>query len=53
MAYSEILLEVADGVALVTLNRPERLNAYTPTMSASSPRRPPPATPTTPCARSS
>src|SRR5437764_838522 len=32
MAYSEILLEVADGVALVTLNRPERLNAYTPTM---------------------
>src|SRR5881409_4044485 len=33
MAYSEILLEVADGVALVTLNRPERLNAYTPTMA--------------------
>src|SRR5436309_3848679 len=32
MAYSEILLEVADGVALVTLNRPERLNAYTRTM---------------------
>src|SRR3989442_1035429 len=32
MAYSEILLEVGDGVALVTLNRPERLNAYTPTM---------------------
>src|SRR5919198_1749507 len=34
MAYSEILLEVADGVALVTLNRPERLNAYTPTMGS-------------------
>src|SRR5262249_37986282 len=32
MAYTEILLEVADGVALVTLNRPERLNAYTPVM---------------------
>src|SRR5947208_8582702 len=32
MAYSEILLEVADGVALVTLHRPERLNAYTRTM---------------------
>jgi enoyl-CoA hydratase/carnithine racemase len=31
-AYSEIVLEVADGVALVTLNRPERMNAYTPTM---------------------
>jgi len=32
MAYDEILLEVRGGVALVTLNRPERLNAYTPTM---------------------
>ena len=32
MPYTEILLEVQDGVALVTLNRPERLNAYTPTM---------------------
>jgi enoyl-CoA hydratase/carnithine racemase len=32
MSYAEILLEIADGVALVTLNRPERLNAYTPTM---------------------
>jgi enoyl-CoA hydratase/carnithine racemase len=32
MAYSEIVLEVADGVAVVTLNRPARLNAYTRTM---------------------
>jgi len=32
MSYSEILLEVSDGVTVVTLNRPERLNAYTPTM---------------------
>jgi enoyl-CoA hydratase/carnithine racemase len=32
MAYSEILLDVTDGVALVTLNRPERMNAYTPVM---------------------
>ena len=32
MAYSDILFEVADGVALVTLNRPDRLNAYTRTM---------------------
>jgi len=32
MSYGEILLEVADGVALITLNRPERLNAYTRTM---------------------
>jgi enoyl-CoA hydratase/carnithine racemase len=32
MSYSEIVLEIADGVALVTLNRPERLNAYTSNM---------------------
>ncbi len=32
MAYAEILLDIEDGVALVTLNRPERLNAYTPVM---------------------
>jgi enoyl-CoA hydratase/carnithine racemase len=32
MGQTEILLDIADGVALVTLNRPERLNAYTPTM---------------------
>src|SRR5581483_11319562 len=32
MDYTEILLDVRDGVAVVTLNRPERLNAYTPTM---------------------
>jgi len=32
MAYEEILLEVADGVAVVTLNRPAQLNAYTRTM---------------------
>ncbi len=32
MAFTEILLDVRDGVALVTLNRPERLNAYTPVM---------------------
>jgi enoyl-CoA hydratase/carnithine racemase len=30
--YSEILLEVADGVAVVTLNRPAQMNAYTRTM---------------------
>jgi enoyl-CoA hydratase/carnithine racemase len=34
MPYTDILLEVADGVATVTLNRPERLNAYTRTMGA-------------------
>src|SRR5437867_2914308 len=32
MPNTEILVDVADGVAVVTLNRPERLNAYTPIM---------------------
>lgn len=30
--YRTILVEVDDGVAVVTLNRPEQLNAFTPTM---------------------
>jgi enoyl-CoA hydratase/carnithine racemase len=33
-ALQTILVERADGVALVTLNRPERLNAYTMQMGA-------------------
>src|SRR5438309_1402622 len=32
MNFEEILYEVADGVLTVTLNRPERLNAWTPVM---------------------
>jgi len=32
MAYEQILYEVQDRVATVTLNRPERLNAWTPVM---------------------
>jgi len=31
---SEVLYDVRDGVALITLNRPEKLNAWTPAMSA-------------------
>lgn len=30
--YQTILVEVTDGVALVTLNRPDQLNAFTPRM---------------------
>jgi enoyl-CoA hydratase/carnithine racemase len=32
MAYEQITTEQSDGVLTITLNRPERLNAWTPTM---------------------
>ncbi|HVO25113.1 MAG TPA: enoyl-CoA hydratase-related protein [Candidatus Margulisiibacteriota bacterium] len=32
MGYEQIAYEVVDRVATITLNRPDRLNAYTPTM---------------------
>lgn len=32
MEYTEILYDVADGVAVITLHRPERMNAFTGTM---------------------
>jgi enoyl-CoA hydratase/carnithine racemase len=32
MAYSQIAYEVADGVATITLDRPDKLNAFTVTM---------------------
>jgi enoyl-CoA hydratase/carnithine racemase len=34
MSFQQILFEVSDEVAVVTLNRPERLNAWTPLMAA-------------------
>jgi enoyl-CoA hydratase/carnithine racemase len=32
MAYSTIRYDVADGIAVITLHRPDRLNAFTPDM---------------------
>ena len=32
--YTQILVDKADGVATITLNRPEKMNAYTGTMGA-------------------
>ena len=32
MAYTELLYSVADGIATVTLHRPDKLNAFTNTM---------------------
>jgi enoyl-CoA hydratase/carnithine racemase len=34
MSYTEILYDVSERIATVTLNRPEKLNAWTPTMES-------------------
>lgn len=33
MEYEQILTDVADGILTITMNRPDRLNAWTPTMA--------------------
>ena len=33
MTYSQILFDVSEGIATITLNRPDRLNAWTATMA--------------------
>ena len=32
MDFEQIIYEKSDGVATITLNRPERMNAFTPQM---------------------
>ncbi|MEP4784295.1 MAG: crotonase/enoyl-CoA hydratase family protein [Erythrobacter sp.] len=32
MSYTQVLVDKADGIATITLNRPEKMNAYTRTM---------------------
>ena len=48
MELTEIRYEVEDGVATITLHRPDRLNAFTLTMANELPRWRKRRTPTTP-----
>jgi len=38
VSYEHITLDIADGIATITLNRPDKLNAFTGTMMPRSSR---------------
>ena len=52
MEFREITYDVEDGVATITLNRPERLNAFTPVMLGTGPAPSNTLETTTACGRS-
>ena len=51
MDFETICIERADGVATITLHRPDRLNAWTPVMGRERSRRSAPPITIATCAR--
>ena len=50
MSYEQILTDSSEGILTITLNRPERLNAWTAQMAGSFAKPSTRPTPTTRCA---